>query len=262
MLDLDWSTILWETLNFLLITVVLYFLVFRPMAMRAEIRAVEKARLKAELEFDRSEAAVKLEEIDDRLVNFEQEVQKISDEAYASSQNLQTNLLEATRNEAKTIMLDAVKEARKEQFVDIKRNQVELVGAILAITKQTLKSVIPPEVHIRLLDELIASIWNLGKTDIRMVQNIRESLEDRIPTVELSVPVALTNDQHIKLLNTFNALADKEVDFDIKIVPDMIAGLKARIGDLVLDNSLGDQIDTLKDHVSRSLETFSPVQDE
>ena len=145
MLDLDWSTILWETLNFLLITVVLYFLVFRPMAKRAEIRAIEKARLKAELEFDRSEAAVKLEEIDDRLVNFEQEVQKISDEAYASSQNLQTNLLEATRKEAKTVMLDAVKEARKEQFVDIKHNQVELVAAILAITKQTLKSVIPPE---------------------------------------------------------------------------------------------------------------------
>src|SRR5665811_76082 len=142
MLDLDWSTILWETLNFLLITVVLYFLVFRPMAKRAEIRAIEKARLKAELEFDRSEAAVKLEEIDDRLVNFEQEVQKISDEAYAGSQNLQTNLLEATRKEAKTVMLDAVKEARKEQFVDIKHNQVELVAAILAITKQTLKSVI------------------------------------------------------------------------------------------------------------------------
>lgn len=262
MLDLDWSTILWETLNFLLITVVLYFLVFRPMAMRAEIRAIEKARLKAELEFDRSEAAVKLEEIDERLVNFEQEVQKISDEAYAVSQNLQTNLLDATRNEAKTIMVDAVKEARKEQFVDIKRNQVELVSAILAITKQTLTSVIPPEVHTRLLDELNASIWNLGKTDISMVQNIRESLEDRIPTVELSVPVALTNEQHIKLLNTFNALADKEVDFDIKIVPDMIAGLKARIGDLVLDNSLGDQFDTLKDQVSRSMETFSPVQDE
>ncbi len=262
MLDLDWSTILWETLNFLLITVILYFLVFRPMAKRAEIRALEKARMKAELEFDRSEAAVKLEEIDDRLNNFEQELQKISDEAYASTQSLQANLLEATRAEAETIMLDAVKEARKEQFVDIRHNQVELVSAILEITKQTLNSVMPPEVHNRLLDELTTSIWNLGKTDLSMVQNLRESLEDRIPTVELSVPFELTNEQRVKLINTFNALADKEVDFEIEIVPEMIAGIKARIGDLVMDNSLGNQVDNLKDKVSRSLETFTPLQDE
>lgn len=262
MLDLDWSTILWETLNFLLITVILYFLVFRPMAKRAEFRALEKARLNAELEFDRSEAAVKLKEIDDRLMNFEEELQKICDEAYASTQNLQANLLDETRAEAEAILLDAVKEARKEQFVDIRRNQVELVGVVLEITKQTLKTVIPPEVHNRLLDELMTSIWNRGKIDLSMVQNLRESLVDRTPTVELSTPIELTNEQHLKLINTFTALADKEVDFEITIVPEMIAGLKARIGDFVMDNSLGNQVNNLKDNVSRSMETFTPIQDE
>lgn len=262
MLDLDWSTILWEILNFLLISVILYFLVFRPMAKRAEIRAIEKAQLKAELELDRAEAGVKLEEIDDRLINLEEEIQTISDEAYASSQLLQSNLLEATREEASAILMDAVNESRKEQLVDIKRNQVALVSAVLAISKQTLKSVIPPEVHARLLEELTSNIWNLGKTDMHTVQNIRESLEDRTPTVEVSVPLELTNEQRMKLLNTFNALADKEVDMDIKLVPEMIAGIKARIGDIVLDNSLGDQIDTLKDQVSRSLEIFASIQDD
>ena len=120
MLDLDWSTILWEILNFLIITVVLYFLVFKPMAKRAELRAIEKATLKAELEHDRAEAAVKLDEIDDRLINLEEEIQKISDEAYANSQILQNNLLEATHEEAKTILLNAVNESRKEHLVTSK----------------------------------------------------------------------------------------------------------------------------------------------
>ena len=97
---------------------------------------------------------------------------------------------------------------------------------------------------------------------MRTGQNIRDSLEDRLPTVQVSIPVALTQEQRMKLLNTFNALADKEVDLDIQIVPEMIAGIKARIGDIVLDNSLGNQIDNLKDQVSRSLETFSPIQDD
>ena len=120
----------------------------------------------------------------------------------------------------------------------------------------------PPEVHARLLDELNTSIWNLGKSDIRAVQSIRESLEDRAPILELSVPTELTAEQRLKLTNTFNALADKEVDLEISIVPEMVAGVKARIGDIVLDNSVGNQIDTMRDQVTRSLETYTPIQDD
>ena len=262
MLALDWSTILWEVVNFLVITVILYFLVFKPMAKRAEIRAIEKAQLKAELENDRAEAADKLEEIDDRLINLEDEIQKISDEAYAGSQLLQKNLLEATYQEANAIMMDAVQEARKEQLVDIRSNQTELVNTILAITKQTLITVTAPEVHSRLIDELTNNIWNLGKSDIRAVQTIRESLESRTPVVEISVPTELTTDQRLKLINTFNALADKEVDLEVSVIPEMVAGVKARIGDIVLDNSVGNQIDTMRDQVTRSLETYTPIHDD
>ncbi len=34
MLDLDLSTIIWEIINFLVLTVALYFLVFKPMTKR------------------------------------------------------------------------------------------------------------------------------------------------------------------------------------------------------------------------------------
>lgn len=262
MLDLNWSTILWEIINFLVITVVLYYIVFKPMAIRAEQRAIEKAQLKAGLQKDRAEAAEKLEEIDDRLINLEEEIQKISDEAYASSQLLQKNLLEATYEEANSIMLDAVKEARKEQLVDIRSNQIELVNIILVITKQTLIKATPPEIHIKLLDELLLSIWNFGKTDLRAVQSIRESIEGRSPVVEITVPTELTLEQRHKVINTFSALADKDVDLEETVSPELVAGVKIRIGDIVLDNSIGSQIDAMRDQVTQSLETYSPVQDE
>ena len=127
MLDLNIGTIIWEIVNFLIITVVLYFLVFKPMTKRAEARAIEKAENKAALERDVEEAAVRLREIEDRLSHLDEEVQVITDEAYSNSQVLQKELLEATRQEADQIMLDAVQEARKEQAIDIKKNQIELV---------------------------------------------------------------------------------------------------------------------------------------
>ena len=77
MLDLDLSTIIWEIINFLVLTVALYFLVFKPMTKRAEERAVEKATNRAALIADREEAANKLQEIDERLLNLDEEIQKI-----------------------------------------------------------------------------------------------------------------------------------------------------------------------------------------
>lgn len=262
MLDLDLGTIIWEIINFLVLTVILYFLVFKPMTKRAEERAAEKATTRAALLHDREAAAVKLAELDERLLNLDEEIQLVTDAAYENSQIQQQDLLNATREEANQIMLDAVYEARKEQEVDIKRSQKDLVETVIKISNDTLSTVIPPKVHDELIEELTRTIWNMGKTDMRMVQGLRESLADRIPTVEVAVPRELSTEQHMKLVSTFNALADKEVDLEITIQPDLVAGLKARIGDIVLDNSIGTQLNSLRDEISLKLETGAAPEDE
>ena len=256
MLDLDLSTIIWEIVNFLVLTVALYYLVFKPMTRRAEERAVEKSANRAALIADREDAARKLQEIDERLLNLDEEIQKITEDAYDNSQILQRDLLEATRVEAKQIMMDAVTESRKEQEVDIKRLQSNLVETVIHLTNETLVQVTPAKAHDELLDEMTRTIWNMGKTDIRMVNNIRESLAERIPTVEVFVPRELTTEQHMKLLNTFNALADKEVELEITVQPDLVAGIKARLGDIVLDNTIKAHLEEMREAVNRKLETL------
>lgn len=262
MLDLDLGTIIWEIVNFLVLTVVLYFLVFKPMTKRAEERAIEKAALRAGMLADREAAAVKVADLDERLLNLDEEIQKITDAAYENSQIQQKDLLEATREEASQIMMEAVSEARKEQEVDIKHSQKELVETVIKISNDALSKVTPPKVHDELIEELTRTIWNMGKTDMRMVQGIRDSLVDRIPTVEVEVPRELSPEQELKLISTFNALADKEVDLEISIQPELIAGLKARIGDIVLDNSLGTYLNSLRDDIDLKLETVAAPEDE
>mgnify|MGYP000864411919 FL=1 len=262
MLDLDLGTIIWEIINFLVLTIVLYFLVFKPMTKRAEERATEKAATRAALLADRETAALRLAELDERLLNLDEEIQQITDAAYENSQIQQRDLLEATREEANQIMMEAVSEARKEQEVDIKRSQMDLVETVIKISKETLSQVTPPKVHEELIEELTRSIWNMGKTDMRMVQGLRDSLADRIPTVEVVVPRELSTEQEMKLVSTFNALADKEVDLEINIQPELVAGIKARIGDIVLDNSVGTHLNSLRDEINLKLETVAEPEDE
>lgn len=262
MLDIDLSTIIWEILNFLVLTVILYFLVFKPMTKRAEERAIEKAALRAALQRDQMDAQQRLEELDQRLINLDEEIEKITDQAYVSSQVQQKALLEATRQEADNIMMEAVAEARKEQEVDIKRLQNDLVETVISISDDALREVVPPQVHDNLIDEMTSNIWNMGRNDMRMVQNIRESLEERIPTVEIDVPRELTTEQRMKLLSTFNALTDKEVELEVTIRPELVSGIRARVGDIVLDNSIYEHLQSLRDEISQKLETLAKPKDE
>jgi F-type H+-transporting ATPase subunit b len=262
MLDFDLSTIIWEIINFLVLTVILYFLVFKPMTKRAEERAIEKAALRAALQRDQMDAQQRLEELDQRLINLDEEIEKIIDQAYVNSQSQQEELLEATRQEAESIMMEAIAEARKEQEVDIKRLQNELVETVIHISNETLREVIPPEVHDQLIEEVTRNIWNMARTDMRMVQNIRESLEERIPIVEVEVPRELTTEQQIKLLNTFNALTDKEVELKVNVRPELVSGIRARVGDIVLDNTIRAHLDSLREEISQKLETQAKPENE
>lgn len=262
MLDLDISTIIWEIVNFLILTVILYFLVFKPMTKRAAERAAEKATLRAALQADAEATAAKLAEIDERLLKLDDEIEEITDQAYINSQVHQRDLLTAAQEEANMLVMTAVDEARKEHVLDIQHSQSELVESVLQISNDTLLKVTPPKVHDSLIDDLVRSIWNMGKDDMRSVQNLRDSLVDRIPTVEITVPRELTIDHQNKLLSAFNGLTDKEVDFDIKIDPTLVGGIRARIGDILMDNSIGSHLNSLRDEINQKLDTLAATEDD
>jgi len=82
-------------------------------------------------------------------------------------------------------------------------------------------------------------------------------LVDRFPMVEISVPRELSVEQYNKLLNTFNALADREVEINVTIDIKLVAGIKARIGDIILDNSIGTHLESLSEEINQKLETLA-----
>jgi F-type H+-transporting ATPase subunit delta len=87
-------------------------------------------------------------------------------------------------------------------------------------------------------------------------------LEERIPTVKVEVPRELTIEQQMKLINTFNALADKEVELEVTVRPELVSGIRARVGEIVLDNSLYAHLDSLRDEIGQKLDTLAKPEDE
>ncbi len=254
MLDLDLVTILAEIINFLVMAVVLYYLLFKPTVKRIEKRAREKEALLADAEEKQRKADDRLTEIEDRLANIDLEIEQRLEIAYEQAEQKSQALLEATQHEAVRILKEANIDAEKRQKQEMASLQEELVETILNISSQVLSKATPDIIHDNLIAELTTEIWDLGKNDMRQVRAFRESLAERMPSVFVSSAKELTPDHQRSLVKTFSALADKNINMDLEIDETLIAGIKVRMGDLVVENTLGMELEALKTDVAETLE--------
>jgi F-type H+-transporting ATPase subunit delta len=85
------------------------------------------------------------------------------------------------------------------------------------------------------------------------VETLRHALGDREPTVHVTTAHALTTEQQGLLARTFTALADRHVNLEVTVEPTLAAGLRVRLGDMVVDNSIADRLEVLRESVSQSL---------
>ena len=254
MLEIDPVTILAEIFNFLILAVVLYFLLFKPMAKSVMERADAKnAALESALAKE-EEAEQKLKMIEERLSNLDFEIEERLQKAYRQAQEDTGSLIQATHKEAEMILIEAEKEAEKFKKREFNQLRETLVSTILNISSQILRRSTPDVVHENLVDELTTEIWDLGKRDMQQVRTLRDSLTERTPTVHVTSARELTPEKQRSLVKTFSALADKNVNMEIEINPDLIAGVHARIGDLIIENSLAMELSDLKTEVLKSLE--------
>jgi F-type H+-transporting ATPase subunit delta len=90
--------------------------------------------------------------------------------------------------------------------------------------------------------------------EIRGIQAVYSKLLDDargITRAEITSASALKEEEIQKLKDSLKEVAGSEVQIEINEDPSLIGGLKARIGDLVLDGSVKTQLESLKDSLRR-----------
>lgn len=90
--------------------------------------------------------------------------------------------------------------------------------------------------------------------EIRGIEGVYSKLIDDargITRAEITSASALKDEEIQKLKDSLKAVAGREVQIEVNEDPSLIGGLKARIGDLVLDGSVKTQLESLKDSLRR-----------
>ena len=255
MLELDIPTIIFEIFNFLILSVLLYHFLFKPVLRKVQIRADEKERLLLEVEDNNREAARLREEWETRLANVEEDIAGIVARAQKKLEEERREILQSVEIEAERILSGVQTEAlqmRKRAIVDF---QDDLINAVVESSAELIGQAAPQELHDALVQQLNDRIWKLGRSDeVSRVESIRRSLDRRTPTVEVTSAQPLSPDQQIILMRTLSALADHDVHLELKTDPALAAGLIIRLGDVIVENSIRGQLAELREVVTKTFE--------
>ena len=255
MLDPDWTTILFEVVNFIVLVVLLNRFLFKPVMVRVRQQAADKAKLQAEMESQLVDTQRLRVELEARLAAAQVEADALVEEGRISAETERNTLLQNAHQQADDILRSAHAEGEqfKKNIATLYENQ--LVDTVIQVSRSVLHNAASADQHDILVQQLNDEIWHLGQNDLSRVQSVRQSLGEREPTVDVCTARPLTIAQQGLLARTFTALADHDIDLRINIDPSLGAGLRVRIGDLMVENCLSDQLDVLRDDVKQSLST-------
>ncbi|HOT92377.1 MAG TPA: F0F1 ATP synthase subunit delta [Anaerolineae bacterium] len=253
MLELDLSTVFWQIVNFLIFAALLYYFLFRPMAQRIKTYAAEKEQLMQELLADREATAALHLEFERRMANIEDEAAMILARAEEQAAADRLALMQEVQTEVERILAEAQMDAYRLKRQAVDEFHEDLLRAVLDVSALTIGRVSPAHLQAALLKQLNDSVWELGRTDMQRVDDLRRSLGARTPVVIARAALPLSPEQQGLLVRTFTALADRNITLDLKVEPALGLGIRVRIGDLVLDNTIAGKLDGLRDEVLAAL---------
>lgn len=254
MLDLDAATVIFQIINFLILAALLYWLLFKPAMQAIRQRTEEREHHLRELERERRTNAVRRAELEERLSRLEEEAANMLALAQERAESERRDLLGQAREEVEQILVEAQADAYRVRRQSVETFHTDLVDAVLDVSGIVISNVIPSDVHDSLVRQLSDRIWELGRTEIQRVESFRNSLGEREPVAHVMTAESLTLEQQGLLARTFTALADRHVDLEVQVDSKLVAGVRVRIGDIIVDSSVAGQMDELRERAVDALQ--------
>lgn len=250
MLDIDLTTIIFQIVNFLILVVILYFLLFKKIIKRAEVRKSELDEMRLSTIKNQEESAHLKMELETALQDINQKIEDAFDKAKNDLEDIRLKVIDELREEAQNILYQSRESVALSQQQSIEEFHQEIIHSAISISKEMLRKTIPSEVHDVLIKQINERVMEMGRTDIAQIETVRKSLADREPILNILTAKPLSKDHQTSIIRTFSALADRNVKIDIKLQEELISGVQIRLGDYVIDNSISSKLDEIAESSS------------
>jgi len=250
LLQIDWTTLLFQVVNFVALVVILYYLLFRP--LRAKLG--ERSRIIAETlqraRDQEAEAARLKAEWESRMHEIEKQAEEIIHAAQLEAQQKSAELLEEVRVRLDHLTEDMRVTLRRQRDEIVAQHYDEILDTILALSGNVVQSVTTRRTHDDLVTNFCANIYQMPQEE---VEQYRRAMADRVPIAFVTTPVPLTAEQAKTLTDTLSSLINRRVELQVTVDPSLIAGIQVRLADKLLDNSIRQQLNRIREQVYQDL---------
>lgn len=259
MLEIDFTTIIFQVINFLALVIALYFLLFRKIIHRAKVRKQELEMIQKSTMDDLQNAEKLKMDLELEIQNIDARIEESFDKAKSDLEEIRNKVLNDAKEQAEQILRQSFESLRMTQEQSKEDFRSEIVESAILISKNLLKKISSEELHTFLIKEINDRILDLGRKEMSRVAVIRESLSEREPILFIETAMPLHKDHQAGIIRNFSALADRNVKLDIKQVENLICGVRIRLGDYIFDNSLLSKLEEIGNSTIKELSNSSEI---
>lgn len=252
MLQLDWATLLFQIINFVVLVALLGFFLFRPLRRKLSERGQVVAETLQHARDQEAQAQRLREEWEERMRIVEQESEEILRDAHVQADERAAAMYEEAR-----VRIDRLTDEMRADLVRhrdevVAQHYDEILDAIIDLSGSAVSAVTTRRTHDDLVMNFAASIYQMPQEE---VAEFRRVMAERVPHAFVATPVPLTQDQTTTLADTLSSLIDRRVELHVRIEPDLVAGVQVRLADRLIDNTVRQHLNRIRSHVRSDLMT-------
>ncbi|MBL7200168.1 MAG: F0F1 ATP synthase subunit delta [Anaerolineae bacterium] len=251
MLDINWSTLLLQIVNFLVMVFILTRFFFKPVVRILDERSKKVTSALEEAEQREKRATEMAAEYEQKLVEVQEQVVNMKQSAQEELEQTKQKYLDETRQEIQAMREKAEGELKEARQQGIYQHRRELGHLVTTLSGRLMREAGGDAFQRTAVDRFVERFSMLPAEEVRQAL---ASSESTVIGVQLASASEVSADILERLTGRAQELAGKPVELVHKVDPTMIAGLSMRFGDVIIDGSLSGQLQNLSDRYMADLE--------
>lgn len=250
MLELDLASLLFQIINFVVILVGLNYLIFRPIRRKIEERGAAIAEKLDSAREQEAEAAQLRESWQERVRAIDREAEETIQSAQGEADRKAAQIMEEARHRMDELTEQMREDLERQRGEIVMQHYDEVLDTIVELAGNMVQSVTTRRTHDDLVTNFCASIYQMAQGD---VENYRRVMANRVPTAFVTTPVPLSPEQTKTVADTLSSLIDRHVELQVRVEPELIAGIQVRLADKLIENTISSQLTRVRDRVRGDL---------
>ncbi len=251
MLQINWSTLLLQILNFTVMAFVLWRFFFKPVVKILDERSQKVTSALEEAERKDQEATKMRDEYERRLTEAEEETMAMRQRAQEELARTKRQLLDETRQEIATIREKAETEIQEGRQQAVYQHRRELGRLVTTLSARMMRESAGEAYQKASIEQFISRLAALPKDEYR------QALDDNraeIVHVQLVSAQPLDDTSMARIEQEIRAMAGQLIEMSHKVDPALVAGATVRFGDVIIDGSVAGQLQDLQERYITELE--------